>query len=356
MKQVRKIAGVVATSALLFAGSVVADGRQDFYSQTSQVNYFSSPETARIVGMAGSSVATTSDSSSVTGNPAGLGFMKDAEVSGTYAHNEISGNDEADYGNIHEKFDGGSVLGSVPIVPTLDGTPKYGSVGFGWTGFRGDANDDANSDSRNYSLNLAYGKDLSDRLALGYAVAYNHDRIHGFVPGASDSGISDLGGHHYIIEGVSQDLGAQYKLSRATTLGASSHYAFDAKNSGDYNNWGADVGIGHTIGQTLLTGSVDYNLYNNNNDDFGAWGFRAGVEQTLTNWLKARLGYRYTAIIGDDLGYGNDNSKYNAVAFGVGVKLAKYLMADYGAEYRASGDGDWLHTVTLSVPFSLCNN
>ena len=110
------------------------------------------------------------------------------------------------------------------------------------------------------------------------------------------------------------------------------------------------------MGATLVSASIDYNRYNNEADDFNAWSFRTGVEQSLTNYLKARLGYRYTAITNADFGYGNNNSKYNAVSFGLGVQLAKYLMADYGAEYRASGDGDWLHTVTLSVPFSLCNN
>ena len=357
MRQLRKIAGVITTSALLFAGSGVADGREDIGSQVSQLSYFNSPETARTIGMAGSSVATTSDSSSITGNPAGLGFMKDADVSVTYAHNEISGND-TNYQDIKADFNGGSVLGAVPIVPTLNGTPKYGSVGFGWTGFRGDANDAANTEFRNYSINGAYGKDISDQLAVGYSLAYNQNKLTDHLSSIHETAKLD--------DGVRQEIGVQYKMSKATTVGASTHYGFgsyDLKTSNDsevgsvdIRNWGGDIGIGQTIAQTLLTGSVDYNLYDNDTDNFSAWGFRAGLEQTLNNWLKTRLGYRYTAIIGDDLGYGNDNSKYNAFAFGVGVKLAKYLTADYGAEYRASGSGDWLHTVTLSMPFSLCNN
>ena len=361
MKQVRKIAGAVAAGALLFAGSVVAEGREDFYTQTSQLSYFNTPQNARTFGMAGSSVATSSDSSSVVGNPAGLGFMKDADVSVTYNHNEISGNDADGFGDIHADIDGGQALAALPIVPTLDGTPKYGTLGFGYTGFRGDANDRDNTEFRNYSLDLAYGKDISDRLSIGYALAYNQNKIKAMQGNQSLTAKLD--------DGVRQELGLQYKASSATTYGLSSHYgfgSFDAEGvngnqtakvgSADISNWGADIGVGHTIGKSLLTASFDYDIYNNEADDFNAFSGRVGIEQTLTNYLKARLGYRYTAITGADFGYENNNSKYNAVSFGVGVQLAKYLMADYGGEYRESGNGDWQHLVTLSVPFSLCNN
>ena len=355
MMQVRKIAGVVTASALLFAGSVVADGREDYYTQTSQLSYFNTPENARTIGMAGSSVATSSDSSSVTGNPAGLGFMKDADVSLTYARNNISGNDGTTFAGTKAEIDSGQALAALPIVPTLDGTPKYGTFGFGWTGFKGDTNDSDNTELKNYSLDLAYGKDLSDQLAVGYAFAYNQNKIKAFNAAGTESLTAKLD------NGIRQEIGAQYKASKATTYGVSTHYGFgsfdtDGAGSADIGNWGFDAGVGHTMGATLVSASIDYNRYNNEADDFNAWSFRTGVEQSLTNYLKARLGYRYTAITNADFGYGNNNSKYNAVSFGLGVQLAKYLMADYGAEYRASGDGDWLHTVTLSVPFSLCNN
>jgi hypothetical protein len=361
MMQVRKIAGVVAAGALLFAGSVVADGREDYYTQTSQLSYFNTPENARTIGMAGSSVATSSDSSSVVGNPAGLGFMKDADVSLTYARNNISGNDANTFADVQSEIDSGQVLAAMPIVPTLDGTPKYGNIGFGWTGFKADSDDSENTELKNYSLNLAYGKDLSDQLAVGYALAYNQNKIKAFsAPLVATAKLDD---------GVRQEIGAQYKASKATTYGVSTHYgfgSFDANvanmsesasiGSADIGNWGMDVGVGHTAGGTLYTASMDYNRYNNESDDFNAWSFRTGLERSLTDYLKGRLGYRYTALTNADFGYGNENSKYNAVSFGLGVQLAKHLMADYGAEYRASGDGDWLHSVTLSVPFSLCNN
>jgi len=367
-----KITGVVAASALLFAGSAIADGRQDYYSQISQLSYFSTPENARTIGMAGSSVATSSDSSSVVGNPAGLGFMKDADISVTYSRNNISGNDADTFAGINAEIDGGQALAALPIFPTLDGTPKYGTFGFGWAGFKSNTNDSYNTELNHYSLNLAYGKDISDQFALGYSFAYNQNKTTLFNPKvtATDNFTSKLD------NGVRQEIGAQYNASKSTKFGISTHYGFGRFDTNDYNgdyldeanigNWGINLGVGHTIGATLITASLDHNSYYGDNDyfestmtlrpDFYASSFRTGLEQTVTNYLKARLGYRYTAITNADLGYGNNNSKYNAVSFGVGAQLSKSLVIDYGAEYRESGDGDWLHTVTLSVPFSLCNN
>jgi hypothetical protein len=363
MKQVKKIAGVIAAGAILFAGTAVAEGRQDFYTQADQLGYFFTPENARTVGMAGSSVATSSDSSSVVGNPAGLGFMRDADVSVTYGRNTISGNDDDTGAEVEAELDQGQALAAIPIVPTLDGTPKYGTLGFGWTGMRGDADTAVDNEFRNYSLNLAYGKDLSDKMAVGYAFAYNQAKA------SIQSGLDAAS--RKMEDGVRQEIGMQYKASKNLTYGASTHYGFGSYDyegdfagtgaslgSEDVDNWGMDVGAGYTSGKTLWTGSVDYNRFGSDVfDDYGLWNFRVGLEHSLTDMFKGRLGYRYAAFIGNDLGYGNDNVKFNAVSLGLGVKLAKFLNADYATEYRSVGDGsDWFHTVTLSVPFSLCNN
>lgn len=357
MQNGRKYAGaMLASSVLLFAGSVIAEGREDYYTQTNQQRYFNMPENARDFAMAGASVPTSSDSSSVVGNPAGLGFMRDADVSVTYFHDQITGNDAADFGEIENETDGGHVLAAIPIVPTLDGTPKYGTLGLGWTGFRGDSDDVANSESRSYGLTASYGKDLSDALALGYSVGYYHKKFTQEVPADLSAKMTD---------GVVQTVGLQHKLSAATTWGLSSKYGFgsyDYETNGseiaseDVSSWGASTGIAHAFGPTTLFGSVDYTNYNSDTDDDSyAWGFRTGLEQKFTDWLKGYLGYRYQANFEYDQGFENNNAKYNAVSFGAGVKLMRHLFADYGAEVRAVGDGyDWTHSVTLSVPFSMC--
>jgi hypothetical protein len=34
--------------------------------------------------------------------------------------------------------------------------------------------------------------------------------------------------------------------------------------------------------------------------------------------------------------------------------MIQAIKADYGAQYRDIGDGDWLHMVTLGTPFDIC--
>lgn len=359
----KKLIAGVCSVGLLFAGTAFADGREDYYTQLNQQQYFNMPENARTVGMAGSSVVTSSDSSSTIGNPAGLGFMKDADVSVSYYRDQMSGNEDGSFSDILQETDGGHALAAFPIVPHLDGTPKYGTIGFGWSGGKGDTDDSLDTEARNWGLHLGYGKDISDKLSLGYGVGYIQKKFTVDTNSVSAAAKMD--------DGVLQTVGAQYKLSDKTTLGFDTFYGFGSYNSEvaindttaltgdeDVNSWGAEWGVAHTMGATTLSGSMDYTSYNSDgDDDSNAWGFKSGVEQSVTDWLKARAGVRYQANFGYDLGFENDNAKYMGAAFGAGVKLAKNLFADYGAEYRHIGDGsDWLHSVTLSVPFSLCVN
>ncbi len=362
----RTVAGVVfASGMLLLAGSALAEGRQDLAAQLNQQRYFDMPENARTIGMGGSSVVTSSDSSSVVGNPAGLGFMKDAEVSVTYQRDTISGNDPETYANTEFETDGGQALAAIPIVPTLDGTPRYGTLGFGWSGSKGEFDDSSNEETKGHGLHVAYGKDISDTMSVVYGVSILDKKYtdnNGSVAGAIK-----------MDDEVRHSVGLQMKASKATTYGVSTHYgsgtyeteitdlntgAVTSEADEDISSWGAEAGIGHQMGATLLTGSVDYTKYDSDSDsDMNAWGFRTGLEHAFTDWLKGRLGYRYVAAMDYDQGFGNDNSKYNGVSFGAGVKLAKNLFADYGADYRWVGDdSDWTHSVSLSVPFSMCAN
>ena len=364
MNKSLKVGAVVATSVLLFAGASIAEGREDFYTQTNQQRYFNLPENARTLAMAGSSVSSSSDSSSVVGNPAGLGFMKDADVSVSYARDQISGNDDYDYSSVQADGDMGDVLVALPIMPTLDGTPQYGTVGLGWTGYKSDSDTAANLESRQWGLTAAYGKDISDSLALGYRVSYLHKKVSGHA--------GDLAAAAKMDDGIVQDIGLQYKADADTTVGFDTSfgfgkYGYDLANqtdqvkigNEDVHSWAARAGVSHTLpSATTLAFSVDYTNYESNKDsDSFAWGVRTGVEQSFTDWLKGRLGVRYQANMDYNLGYGNNNAKYNAVSFGAGVKLMPNLYADYGAEVRFVGEGaDWTHEVTVSVPFSLCMN
>ncbi|NMC62830.1 MAG: hypothetical protein GYA55_06635, partial [SAR324 cluster bacterium] len=206
-----------------------------------------------------------------------------------------------------------------------------------------------------------YAKALGDEWSVGYAIDYSNLE--------NESTWFD----EEMDNGVNQTVGAQYKMSERTLFGIDTHYGFgkgDISNmlpqftdvfdgtERNVKNWGIRGGVAQTVfTNTLLTGGVDYNGYWQDVDsDSFSWAFRLGVEQPVLEWLKLRAGYRYQANLDYDMfdQGDNENAKYNAVSFGAGAALGKYARVDYAAEYRAIGDGDWSHWVTLSVPFSIC--
>lgn len=337
---------------LASACGAFADGPTDFYTQYDQQRFFNQQKSARQVGMGGSSVATSADSSSILGNPAGMGWMKDAEVSGGYASEDLSGNDAATFQDVQQDRNAGNVLGAFPLHPYLDDLPAWGNLGLGWSGYNSDADDSLDSDSSGYALHAAYAKALNKNWSAGYSFAYMNDEVE-FGNGSKDK----------MTDGVRQAVGAQYKASENTMYGVSTSYGFGTReldgNSGssdDIASWGIEGGVAHTMGKTELDFSLDYTGYNHDvGDDHYAWGFHTGVEQSLADWLKARVGYHYQANMGYDIGRGEeDNAKYNGISFGAGVMIGKHLRLDYGADYRAIGDNDWTHVVSASIPFSIC--
>lgn len=354
----RKLAAITLGAFIassLTAPSVFADGRTDYGAQFNQQRFFDPMQGARSFGMGGSTLPTTTDSSAVVGNPAGLGFMEKAEVSASYESGKLSGNDPETYRQIEQDSDRGHALAALPINPTVDGLPQNGSVGFGWSGFTSDSDDSHDTDTDGYAIHAAYGKNVSDKLSLGYGVSYQTDNVD-FKKDRISVEMDD---------GVKQTVGAQYKSDDDTALGLYTFFGFgtDKVKSGgksddaDLWSWGVAGGVEHTYpeSQTVVGASLDYTKYGGDVENMFAWGVRTGVEQPIVEWFKVRAGYRYQAIFdydnGDDT---EDTAKYNAMSFGAGADLSKNLRADYGAEYRWVGDGDWTHLVSLSMPFSLC--
>lgn len=344
---------LAAGLAVSVASVAVADGRQDLYYQVNQRQFFDNAQNARTFGMAGSSVATSMDSSSVLGNPAGLGFMKDAEISGGYAYDQVTGNDYWTYDDVEATQNSGQVMGAMPLMPYADALPEWGNLGMGYSMSKLDG-DDEGIDQKTWKIHLAYAKALSNAWSLGYSINYQHTK--------TVTDIWDL----KMRNGVRQAVGAQYKMSPDTTFGLQTFYGF---GSGDLKSafgeldlgrdklrsWGMEGGVAQKVWyNTLLTSSIDYiGYWQDKLDDANAWNFRIGAENAVTDWLTLRAGYRYAANMGFDL-WGEENAKFNAVSFGAGTALGKYFRLDYGAEYKAIGDGEWTHMVTASVPFSLC--
>ncbi len=361
---------LAAGLAMSFAVSAYADGAQDVAYQINQRRFFDLPTSARVGAMAGSSSVTDVSSYSILGNPAGLGWMKDAEVSGSWTWNELSGDDLIDYSKVDGSINDGYVLGAFPIVPYKDALPEYGNIGMGWSGYKGDADGLLDTDMDAWRLHLAYAKALDAAWSVGAGLMYQNSKQKYTMP-LLDLDNSTLW-KEKMNDGIRADLGAQYKLSDRTMFGLRTFYGwgkqkitnellqdFDfAPESNRIRSWNMEGGVSQVVlTNTVLTGSVDYTGYWQKEGDLdaNAWGFRVGVEQPVIEWLKLRAGYRYMSNTGYEYrGDSAGNAKFNAVAFGAGVALGKYVLADYAAEYRAIGEGDWSHWVTLSFPFSIC--
>jgi len=353
--------GFVLAAGLMVsvAGSAFADGVQDLYYQLNQRHFFDLPTSARVAGMAGSSAVTNADSWSVLGNPAGLGWMKDAEVSAGWTWNEISGNDLIDNSKVSDDINDGYVTGAFPIVPYKDALPEYGNIGMAWSGYSGKIDDSLGEDLDAWRLHLAYAKALDAAWSVGGSLGYQNAKLRNLL------------WKEEMNDGIRADIGTQYKMSDRTTFGLNTYYGWGKSRMKDLffedddmyigsrrpRSWNAEFGVAQTVWtDTLLTASTDYTGYwQNLDDDANAWGFRVGVEQPVIDWMKLRAGYRYMSNTGYEIrddAFGN--AKFNAVSFGAGVALGKYALVDYAAEYRAIGEGDWSHWVTLSVPFSIC--
>ncbi len=366
-------------AAPLVTKSAHADDVSDFYFQQVVERYFEYPQNARTFGMAGSSVVTSSDSSSVLGNPAGLGLMKGGEVSFGYGYNRISGNEFPTGNGIEQTGNMGSGILALPIVPTSDGLPDYGNFGIAWSGYDTDWDDDSyNSGTERTQVVAAYSYGISENLSFGYSLGWTDDKLQaidvfnypmgdgfrhtlGTLYHVSDAFTfgSDIffghGTHHALfgpgIEGDSKnfqfglDVGGSYQLTDYTTLALST----------SYSHLSTDGEVVSSLPENIVGGDENGNLFH----------IRAGVEHAVTDWFMARAGYRFAGLASyrynrvelNDL---NGSAYYNAWSLGAGFVIpvgghyVKQVSLDYGVEYRAVGNNDWQHLVTVSVPFNLC--
>ena len=363
------------------SGTALADGRDDLYFQQSKQRYFNQPQNARSFGMAGSSMQTSSDSSNVVSNPAGLGFMQRGDFSATYSQDNISGNDNSTYDRVEQQENGGQVLMAAPLGPYANDLPEYGNFGIGWSGYNSDVdNDPFNAETDGYRLTLAYAKAISETTSIGYSLAYFNDEYS-----------SDLYDNS-MTNGFRNTVGIVNKASDVLTLGASAFWGFGSRDvdtiggqsgDSDQDEFGLGLGAGYQVAEaTLLSTGIDYEYYDsdgdiavsdpsivNGGDESGhTLNLRVGVEQTVTDYLKLRGGYQY----GGNLAYNYDraelenldgnSAKFNGWSAGAGLSLpigkeyyVEAVNVDYGVQYRPLGHDDWQHVVTVSAPFSPCD-
>lgn len=370
---------LLALIAAVVSNSAVADEKaHDFYFQQSQKRFFGQAQNARTFSMGGSSVATSSDSSSTVGNPAGLGMMKQGDVSVSVGVNDISGNEFPSGAGIKEQETTGSVLAAVPLGPVKDDLPDFGNLGFGWTGRSGDfGNDSLDTDTDAFQVALAYGAAIDKDTSIGYGLTYNNDKVRADIYKYKMSN----GFNHTV--GIQSNIDKDLSVGAQVNLGHGSHRlnSNDGNETVDQVNVGTGFGAAYKLApETTLTGSIDYTYYRNNGDDvvndprivFGGDSFghsgnvRVGIEHWLVDWLAVRGGYRYAANFNweydrPELDELDGSAKYNAWSAGVGLKydlgegsFFRSVNLDYGAEYRAVGNDDWQHVASLSAPFDLC--
>lgn len=372
----------ISLALVLFAATVstdvFADGRRDFYFQQARQRYFNQPENARTFGMAGSTVATSTDSSSVVGNPAGIGLMKGADLSFTYGHDTITGNEHPSYKDIEQTENSGQVLAAIPLGPVENDLPDYGNLGIGWSGYERDVDDSFDTESDGYRLTLAYAKAIDASTSLAYSLGYMNDDLE-----------NDL--YNYSMDnGFRHTIGISNKYSEEMSWGASTFFGHGDRDveiagtpgddgSSDLFEYGLNVGAGFRVApETLLAISADYEYYDADGDvvaaneaivhggdeDGQVFNVRAGIEQTINEWLALRGGYRYAGLQDydwdrDELDVLNGSAKHNVWTLGAGLTfpLDGYIQAvklDYGVEFRSIADDDWQHVVTASVPMDVC--
>lgn len=377
--RLRILLSVLTVGLVAYANTSQADEVTDLYFQQVIERYFEYPQNARTFGMAGSSWITARDSSSVYGNPAGLGWMSDGEFSGTYGYNTISGEEFPTGQDVSQEGGMGSALLAMPLGPTTNGLPYYGNIGLGWNYSEATWLDDTfDTETERQQVSLAYAIPVSDSVSLGYSLGWTEDdfqanRIFNYPMHAGfrhtlgalykqseelliGSTLTIGHGEHRALYGpgivdesdnlqVSFGIGAEYLMNSATAI------AFTA----DYTNLDSNGELVSSIQPNIVGGDENGNLFN----------IRLGVEHDFNERLTGRAGYRYAGLASYkynrvELNPLNGSAYYNAWSLGLGTSFpvsshyVKQILLDYGVEYRAVGNDDWQHLVTISVPFEVC--
>lgn len=381
--QVAKVAVVVSVCMSVGAEAGRADEKQrDFYFQEQQQRFVNPALDARMMAMSGSTNLTTANALAAAQNPAGLGLMQYGDLSVSYSYNEVSGDQYPAGGQIKDKQNIGQVFGATPINPTADGLPTGGNFGMGWLGRNGDwTHDPDNTDSGTYQVVGAYGKAIDKHTSIGYGLTYQQDNV--------DSDIHEYDSAETFLHTLGLQIHSAEELTWGTTISIG-HGQHDLDHTGHQRDsqtvkqmqYGIGTALEYQMDATSLALGGDYTFYSNNGDDsplandpgyvFGGdslgrvMNIRLGVEELMTDWLALRVGYRYASNFKWDYDRSGlqdltGSAKFSAVTLGAGVRydmgddsFIQAINLDYAAEYRAVGENDWQHLVSLSTPFDLC--
>lgn len=374
----RMATGASLIVAVCSTVSLAENKVKDFYFQEVMERYYNNPSTSRILGMGGSSSLTSTDSSAIVGNPAGLGFMQRGELSGTYGHNTISGEEFPTGNGIEQNSNSGLGLLAIPLGELPNQTPELGNLGLGWNGNYSNWSDDSfDSHDKQTKVYGSYALAVSDDVSLGYSLAWNKDKLQA----------NDLF-NYPMANGFRHTLGAMVKVVPGLMVGSTilvghgRHHAMfepDTRGISNTNQYGAGLGAQYQFDATTIAANVDYSHlmtsgevdrsipanYIGGDEKGNVFNARFGLEQMIEESIAVRAGYRFAGLANYDysrpeLSSLDGSAYYNAFTLGTGFVIETdwhYLpqvKVDYGVEYRAVGNDDWQHAVTISLPFDVC--
>jgi long-subunit fatty acid transport protein len=372
--------GLVATIGAVSPHTAIAGDVTDLYFQQAVERYFEYSQNARTFGMAGSSVQTSTDSSSVLGNPAGLGLMPQGEFSATYSYNTISGDEFPTNFGVDQTSNMASGMLALPLSPVENDLPRYGNLGLAWTTSDSNWHDDTfDTRSERNQIVAAYSYGVSKTLSFGYSIGWTDDKFQ-----------SREIFNYPMGDGFRHTLGAHWKQSpslsfaSALTVGHGNRHALygpGITGDSDILQVGFDTGLEYSLeNKAVIALGLDYRHLSSDgevvtsipanfvggDENGNIYNIRLGVEYPVSEMIDLRAGYRFAGLESykynrvelNDL---NGSANYSALSLGAGVKFpvaGNYIESvnlDYGVEYREVGEGDWQHVVTVSVPFGLCS-
>lgn len=359
---------------------------RDFYIQQAMARYFSLPQDARSLGLGGATSTICTGPQCLYMNPAGSARTSFSALAGSIGADRFSGDEFLEQSEITQRQYSGYLSGSVPIGSTEftrangevsdEGAPYYGAVLLGYSRYHGDTNDSINTTPDGHRRSIGYALAPSDALSLGYAFHFYDDQLR--------TDLADLHSHARFLH----LFGAQYELSKQTTLGLVLKYGLGQSDTEEFEiqsnglsrprQYTAALAVSHDIDGVRLYAGQDYTkLHSDGNltevaspavvigsDESGyTLTTKLGVELLDLHDFSLRAGVRYQwaeyTFERTDLQSLTGNYSGVGISGGVGYTLAgdvghaNSIRVDYGVEYAHIGNGSWEHILSLVLPFSL---
>lgn len=245
-------------SALMLTGgslNALANDLESHFIQHTHDRYFPMHMNVRSMGMGGTFVGIRGDSASILGNPAGLGGLEKAFVSGAFQFEQLSGEEISTLAAIDEDIYGGMALGAYPITPELTA-----GIGFVPRFSDADHSNDLEADHFYVPVNIAYA--LTPEFSLGYGIGYVNDDV------------STVNHDAQMDDGLLHRFGLMYQLSEQLDLGLMGSF-------------------GHGDAESNTVGGADFD------GDREAWSVRGGAAWQTTETLLLALDLAYEELESD---------------------------------------------------------